>query len=164
VSTGSGHADVGSLVICVVASAGWAGATYAGTLLLLPRDTLATAAYEVFWGGVLSLGLGFALGEGSKLHPGTISPASLASLLYLTLVASGVGFTCFAWLLKHAQVSRTATSSYIVPLVAVFAGWLILGEHIGPPTILGAVLIVASVVVTARTDRERAAQDEPPAP
>lgn len=164
VSTGSGRADVGSLAICVVASAGWAGATYAGTRLLLPRDTLVTAGYEVLWGGILSLGLGFALGEGSKLHLGSISPASLASLVYLTLVASGVGFTCFAWLLKHAPVSRTATSSYIVPLVAVFSGWLILGEHIGPPTILGTALIVASVGVTVKTDREHVTRDEPPAP
>lgn len=163
-ATGSGHADLGSLAICVLASAGWAGATYAGTRLMLPRDTLVTAGYEVLWGGVLSLGVGFALGEGSKLHPGSISLASLAGLVYLTLIASGVGFTCFSWLLKHAPVSRTATSSYIVPLVAVFAGWLILGERIGTQTVLGAALIVASVAVTVKTDRVHVALDEPPAP
>lgn len=162
VATGSGHADIGSLVICVVASAGWAGAVYAGTRLVLPRDALLTAGYEVLWGGVLALGLGFAIGEGSKLHPGSISLASLASLVYLTLVASGVGFTCFAWLLKHAPVSRTATSSYIVPLVAVFSGWLVLGEHIGPPTLLGAALIVASILVTVKTDRAPVALEEAP--
>lgn len=162
VATGSGHTDPGSLAICVVASAGWAGATYAGTRLLLPRDALVTSGYEVLWGGVLAIGLGFAIGEGSKLHPGSISLASFASLLYLTLVASGVGFTCFAWLLKHAPVSRTTTSSYIVPLIAVFSGWLLLGEHIGLPTLLGAVLIVASIVVTVRTDRQPVALEEAP--
>jgi drug/metabolite transporter (DMT)-like permease len=164
VATGSGRADLGSLAICVVASAGWAGATYAGTRLLLPRDTLVTAGFEVLWGGILSLGVGFALGEGSKLHPGSITLASLAGVVYLTFVASGVGFTCFSWLLKHAPVSRTATSSYLVPLVAVFAGWMILGERIGAQTILGAALIVASVAVTVKTDRGQAALDEPPAP
>ena len=164
VATGSGRADVGSLAICVLAATGWAGATYAGTRLLLPRDTLVTAAYEVLWGGLFSLGLGFLLGEGSQVHADSISLASLASVVYLTLVATGVGFTSFAWLLKHAPVSRTATSSYIVPLVAVFAGWLILGERIGPPTILGAALIVASVAVTVKTDRGHVVLDEPPAP
>lgn len=164
VATGSRHADVGSLVICVVASAGWAGATYAGTRLLLPRDTLVTAGYEVLWGGVLSLGVGFAFGEGSRLHLDSISLASLTGVLYLTVVASGVGFTCFSWLLKHAPVSRTATSSYIVPLVAVFAGWAILGERIGAQTILGAALIVASVAVTVKTDGGHVVLDEPPAP
>jgi drug/metabolite transporter (DMT)-like permease len=164
VTTGSGHANVGSLVICVVASAGWSGATYAGTRLVLPRDTLVTAGFEVLWGGLLSLAVGFAIGEGSQLHLGSISLASLASVLYLTLVASGVGFTCFSWLLKHAPVSQTATSSYIVPLVAVFAGWLVLSEHIGPSTILGAALIVASVLVTVKTDRGHLVLEEPPAP
>jgi drug/metabolite transporter (DMT)-like permease len=59
---------------------------------------------------------------------------------------------------QDAPVSRTATSSYIVPLVAVFAGWLVLGEHIGPLTIVGAAVIVASVAVTAKTDRGHVAE------
>jgi drug/metabolite transporter (DMT)-like permease len=154
VATGSGHTNIGSLAICVVASAGWAGGVYAGTRLVLPRDTLITSGYEVMWGGVLSVGVGFAIGEGSKLHPGAISLASLAAFVWLTLIATGIGFTSFAWLLKHAPVSQTATSSYIIPLVAVFAGWLILNEQIGPQTLIGAALIATSIAVTVRTDRQ----------
>jgi drug/metabolite transporter (DMT)-like permease len=163
-ATGSGHADVVPMVICVVASAGWAGATYAGTKLLLPRDALLTSSFEVLWGGLISLGIGLAAGEGPKFHPGSISAASLAGLAYLAIVATGIGFTCFAWLLKHAPVSRTATSSYISPLVAVVGGWLVLSENIGPQTLAGAALIVASIAVTAKTDRAAPVLDEPPAP
>jgi drug/metabolite transporter (DMT)-like permease len=163
-ATRSGHADFGSLAICVLASASWAAATYAGTRLLLPRDTLITSAWEVLWGGLVSLGLGFAIGEGAKIHPGAISLVSIAGLASLTIVSTGVGFTSFAWLLKHAPVSRTATSSYIVPLVAVLAGALVLGETIGPATLLGAALIVASIGVTIKTDRATTVVDEPTTP
>jgi drug/metabolite transporter (DMT)-like permease len=163
-STSSVHANGGSVAICLVASAGWAAATYAGTRLLLPRDVLLTAGYEVLWGAIVSIALGFALGEGAKVHLDSISTESIVSVVYLALVSTGIGFTCFAWLLRHAPVSRTATSSYITPLVAVFAAWLILGENIGAQTLVGAAIIVASIGLTVTTDRGATLLEEPATP
>ncbi len=51
-----------------------------------------------------------------------------------------------------APIGRIATYAYVNPVVAVFLGWLILGEPLTIRTVVASVVIVAAVVliVTAR--------------
>ena len=40
-----------------------------------------------------------------------------------------------------------ATFAYVNPVVAVFLGWLILGEPIGPSVLLGTLIIAPAVIL-----------------
>ena len=58
-----------------------------------------------------------------------------------------MGFTTYAWLLTVAPIGRIATYAYVNPVVAVFLGWLILGEPLDVRTIVASVVIVAAVLL-----------------
>ncbi len=89
-------------------------------------------------------------------------PARLAALSsrawgafgYLIVFGSLVGFTAFAYCLNELPATTVGTYAYVNPVVAVFLGWLILGESLTPGLVAGGALIVLSVVLT--TLRKRA--------
>jgi O-acetylserine/cysteine efflux transporter len=60
-----------------------------------------------------------------------------------TIVTYGLFFT----ILKHREASRTSMYVYLVPVFAVGAGVLLLGEELGPLTLVGAILVLAGVWV-----------------
>jgi drug/metabolite transporter (DMT)-like permease len=76
-------------------------------------------------------------------------PASLSghpvdawiSLAYIAFVPSLVSYTSYLWLLKHEPSERVSTYAFVNPIVAVVAGWLVLGESTGPH-IIGALALV----------------------
>ena len=71
-------------------------------------------------------------------------------------MGSLVGFSTFVWLMKHSTPTRVSTYAYVNPVVAVFLGWLILGEPVTARTIAAAAVIVVSVA-TITTQRSRGA-------
>ena len=66
---------------------------------------------------------------------------------YLVVFGSLVAFTAYSWLLKHAPPARVATYAYVNPVVAVLLGWAMLGEKMTAQMLVGAAVIVGSVVL-----------------
>jgi len=66
---------------------------------------------------------------------------------YLVTFGSLVGFTAYIWLLEHVPTPKVATYAYVNPVVAVFLGWLLGGEHIDRYMLLGMVVIIAAVIL-----------------
>ena len=98
---------------------------------------------------------GLLRGEAWPAHP---DPKSLASLAYLVVFGSWVGFSAYVWLLRHVPTSKVATYAYVNPVVAVFLGWLFLREPIDRFMIMGAAIIVPAVaLVTGATTEPRGA-------
>jgi transporter family protein len=73
------------------------------------------------------------------------------TLLFLTLsgLATGLSWLCYFRALQLGPASRVAPIDKLsVPLVILFA-WLLLGEKLTPPTLIGGLLITAGAVVIA---------------
>ena len=98
----------------------------------LPEDTRIGTASEMLAGGALLLIVSLLLGEPGRLEPGAISPRSVAALAYLTVFGSIIGYTAYLWLLKTVEPAKVGTNFYVNPIVAVFMGWLVLGEAVTP--------------------------------
>jgi drug/metabolite transporter (DMT)-like permease len=49
--------------------------------------------------------------------------------------------------MKNAPAARVATYAYVNPVVAVLLGWIMLGEALTGQMLIGAVVIVGSVVL-----------------
>jgi len=81
------------------------------------------------------------------------SASAWYSLAYLIVFGSLVGFTAFAYCLNELPATTVGTYAYVNPVVAVFLGWLILGEALTPGLVTGGVLIVLSVVLTTLRKR-----------
>jgi drug/metabolite transporter (DMT)-like permease len=71
----------------------------------------------------------------------------------LIIFGSLVGFTAFAYSLNELPATTVGTYAYVNPVVAVFLGWLILGEALTPGLLVGGALIVLSVVLTTLRKR-----------
>ncbi len=90
-----------------------------------------------------------------------MSATSLLAFAYLVVFGSIVAFSAFSWLIRTAEPTLVATHTYVNPVVAVFLGWLIAGESVGPRTIAASVLIVGAVVLITTSSLRRAKQLAP---
>ena len=93
---------------------------------------------------IFAWGIAIALGK----H-GEIRSLDRRTLLFLALsgLATGLSWICYFRALQLGPASRVAPLDKLsVPLVMVFA-WLLLGEKINAPAIVGGLLITAGAVV-----------------
>ena len=88
-----------------------------------------------------------ATGELSTFDISAVSSNSILGLMYLTVFGSLIGFTAYSWLLKNAKPANVATYAYVNPLIAVLLGWLIGGETLTGQMLVGAGIVVGSVVL-----------------
>jgi len=55
------------------------------------------------------------------------------------------------WLIHHESPTRVGTYAYVNPVVAVVVGYFFGGESIGLRTLMGTLLVLASVIVITTT-------------
>ena len=87
---------------------------------------------------------------GETLSAVHLTPASLGSLLYLSVVASALGFLLYFDL--HSRVGSIEINlvSYVAPAFAAGAGWLLLGEAVDVGTAGGFLLVVVGFLLVKR--------------
>ena len=89
------------------------------------------------------------------LAGGAISPSSLTPLGVVSAVGSGALYYAGAYwfylgALRHVPASFAALSFYLIPIVGVTAGALLLGERLDPRQWVGAVIVLAAILVIIR--------------
>jgi drug/metabolite transporter (DMT)-like permease len=147
----------------VVASISWSVATVMTRKLPLPESKMVSSGAQMLVGGVLLAGAAAVFGEWPKFHPATVSTGAWAALAYLTVAGSIVGFTAYLWLLHHESPTKVGTYAYVNPVVAVALGHWLGGEELGVRTVVGALLVLGSVVaIITERGKSVAAASEPP--
>jgi len=95
------------------------------------------------------------MGEWTSFEVTAVSLNSWLGLAYLLVFGSLMAFTAYSWLLKNAHPAMVATYAYINPVIAVILGWAIAGESFTAQMLIGAGVIVGSVVlITSQTSEE----------
>ncbi|MCC6676701.1 MAG: EamA family transporter [Phycisphaerales bacterium] len=112
---------------------------------------------QMLCGGSMQLMAGTARGEWATAHPADMTMRSVLAFLYLVVFGSIVGFTAYSWLLSVCSAASVSTYAYVNPVVAVFLGWLLGGEHVGSMTIIAAAVIIGGVFLILH-DQQRAAR------
>ena len=149
----SGRAFLGGVIAAQIACVGWGvGSSYArwrGRGHAKHENVLATAAFEMLFGGIVLLCAALALGETSRL---TFSPRSAGALVYLIFVGAIGGFSAYAYALKHLPVSTVSLYAYVNPVIAVVLGTLILREPFSARMAVAAAIVLAgSALVRTQT-------------
>jgi drug/metabolite transporter (DMT)-like permease len=72
---------------------------------------------------------------------------------YLVVFGSVIAFTSFVFTLKLLPISIVMTYAYVNPVIALFLGWIILGEPITGRMLAGAALVLISVFAIFRVRR-----------
>lgn len=131
----------------IVAALGMATATTLMPRLPLPSSGALSSGAQMLAGGVLLLAGAAGMGELHGFHLAAVSLEVWLLLLYMSFAASILAFTAYVWLIHHESPTKAGTYAYVNPAVAVLTGYLAGGEALDRRTILGTLLILASVVV-----------------
>jgi drug/metabolite transporter (DMT)-like permease len=142
---GNGRAFFFGVGATQLACLGWAIGSSYSRRRHADENVMATAALQMFFGGViLSIG-GFVLGE---LGTFAYSGRSVAALVYLIIAGSLGGFSAYAYALKYLPVATVSLYAYVNPVIAVLLGTLILGEALSPRlAVAGAIVLVGMALV-----------------
>jgi len=143
----------GSLALLVAAFT-WSVATILTRRLPLPASKPMSAAAQMIAGGIQLLILATLSGEFVGFRPQAVSAKAWFALLYLVVAGSIVGFTAYIWLLHHESPTKVGTYAYVNPVVAVALGYFAGGEAVGPRTLVGALLVLISVVAITTTPKK----------
>jgi drug/metabolite transporter (DMT)-like permease len=122
-----------------------------------------SAAAQMIAGGVQLFVLSALSGEFVGFRVQTVSRNAWFALIYLIVAGSIVGFTAYVWLLHYESPTKVGTYAYVNPMVAVALGYFVGGEAVGPRTLLGALLILVSVITIATTPRRSSETGKRPA-
>jgi drug/metabolite transporter (DMT)-like permease len=134
-------------------SLSWATGSVLSRKWQMKVDPFSATAWEMVFAGIGNSLLALATGE---QHRVVITHRAMLAVLYLVVFGSWVGYTAYIWLLKHVTTAKVATYAYVNPLVALFLGWLVLGERLDVYIAAGAAVVVAAValVTTAQVHKE----------
>jgi drug/metabolite transporter (DMT)-like permease len=126
---------------------------YAAGNALYPRlfgrgeDPISVSALQTLIGGLILL-------AASPLLEAPVFPsAALAPLLYLAFAGSVVAHTATLILVRDAGPVFASSWLYVAPVVATFAGAVVLSEGIAVPGMIGTTLALVGVFVMDRAER-----------
>ena len=148
IRVGGGPAFLNGVIAAQVACIGWAiGSSYArhrGRGHASDENVLATAAFEMLFGGACLLAAGLATHEASHL---VFTPRTGGALAYLICFGSIGAFTAYAYALKHLPVATVSLYAYINPVIAVLLGTLILDEPFSSRMAVAAAVVLAGMAL-----------------
>lgn len=110
-----------------------------------PAEPFTASGIQMLCGSGWLLLTGVLTGELAHFDPSIITARSVIAWSYLVVFGSLIGFSTFAWLMKHSTPARVSTYAYVNPVVAVFLGWLVLHEPVSPRIFVAAAVIIAGV-------------------
>ena len=160
-ATATGSMQIISTIVIIAAALSWAVGSIYGLRSPVPKSALLTAGMQMLSGGAVLLLVSLISGEWSKFSIAQVSANSWFGLIYLIIFGSLVGFTAYSWLLKNAPPAMVATYAYVNPVIAVLLGWLIAGESFTGQMLVGAGVIVGSVMlITSQNKNEEEFAEE----
>jgi drug/metabolite transporter (DMT)-like permease len=155
--------DPSGVAALIVSPLAWAaGATFAANRARLPTDPFVATGLQMLSGSIVLAAAAVLSGELAAFRPAAVTLDGVLATGYLTVVGSLVAFTAFAWVIRHAPLPLVATYAFVNPVIAVFLGWLLLHEAVGPVQLAAGGVIVAGValIIVARSRMSGAIPDE----
>jgi probable blue pigment (indigoidine) exporter len=171
-AAGAGVIGVGMLVLGPAArldalgvAAGLAatGAMAAGTILTKrwgrPAPLLVFTSWQLVAGGLLLLPLALVF-EGP---PPPLPPWSIAGFIYLGVVNTGLAYALWFRGIERLSAGRVTFLALLSPVVALAAGFVVLGQTLSALQLLGVLVVLGSIIASqwvGRPERPRATRGD----
>lgn len=151
------------IILVVAATIGWAFGSLYGANAPTAKSNILAAGMQMLAGGSILLVVSLVTGEWQTFDYASVSGVSWAALAYLTFVGALVAYTAYSWLMQNASPSAVSTYAYVNPVVAVILGWAIAGEAMTFQMLIGAAVIVVSVMLVTANNKKKNELEEPEA-
>lgn len=94
--------------------------------------------------GIVMFLAGLILEDTNKLR---FDSNAVLSVLYLAVFGSVITFTSYYWLLKRMNIVILSLIAFITPVVALFLGWIVLGEYLEIYQVAGSILVLLGLLL-----------------
>ncbi|GAA3395082.1 EamA family transporter [Cryptosporangium minutisporangium] len=133
-------AGAGSMAVGIVLAKRWTP----------PASPLVTTSWQLIAGGLVLTPVAL-LVEGP---PSEVDAPAIGGYVYLSLVGTALAYVLWFRGLAALPAATTSFLSLLSPVVAVLAGWAVLGQGLSLFQLLGVAVVLAAVLVATRpTDR-----------
>jgi len=136
--------DIGGIIGLVCASFFWSTGSIYSKRHPVGGDIFVNTGIQMLAGGLVLTAIGLAAGEWASIRWTT---SGVLAVVYLILFGSIVGFTAYAYLLRHVPAAKASTYAYVNPIVAVILGALILAEPVDFRTVIATAVILGGVAI-----------------
>lgn len=132
-------------VLLALAAAG----LYAIGVVLQKRALAGTQPLPATWLGCVAGAVACLPFTPALVHEVAAAPASATlGIVYMGVFPTAIAFLTWSYALTHTSAGRLATSSYVVPALAVLLSWLLLDETPVPLAFVGGALCLVGVAVS----------------
>jgi drug/metabolite transporter (DMT)-like permease len=129
-----------------------------------PSSVIQSTAMQLAAGGIAVVAISLVSGELTGWSVSQVSARGGASLVFLVLAGTVLGFGAYTWLLQVTTPAAVGTYSFVNPVVALGLAWALGDEAFSVRTVLAAAIVLAAVVLiwrgsSAKPSPPRAIQD-----
>ena len=135
------------VVWLLAAASSWSVGTVLSRSMSNQASAILLSGMQLSIGGAVLLAISWLTGEIGSFRPSDVSPTSLAAALWLIISGSVIGFVAYNWLLENVSTSLVSTYTFVNPVIAVLLGTIMLGEPFSRMMLLGAGLVIVSIIV-----------------
>jgi drug/metabolite transporter (DMT)-like permease len=139
-----GLSFLGGVVATQIACVGWAIGSSYSRRRGREENVLAAAALQMLFAGIMFLVAGVGRGEAQAL---AFTPRTLGAVAYLTIAGSVVGFSAYAYALKHLPVATVSLYAYVNPVIAMLLGTVVLQEPLSPRIAVASAIVLAGMAL-----------------
>ncbi len=140
-------ADPAGILLMFLAVAAAVGYTLVVKKLIDHYNPITITAYQSLCGLLMFLPF-FLLFELPHLREGSLSTASLLSMLYLGVMGSGICFILFTVAIRELGAARANIFANLVPVVAAIVSFLLLKEPMPLLKVMGILVVIAGLFMT----------------
>ena len=94
--------------------------------------------------GIIIMGFSIAV---ENLSSNIITTSGIISILYLSIFGTIIAFGLYFWLISQIKLSILSSMAYILPIIAIFVGWIFLNEKLSEVQIIGSLLVLGGVFI-----------------
>ncbi len=145
-NVGQNGISVFPIVWLLAAALSWSIATVLSRRTSSGASSMLASGMQLTIGGAVLFAISFLAGEMSNFSPCNVSATSLAAAVYLIISGSVICFAAYHWLLNNVSTSLVSTYTFVNPIVAVLLGTRLLGEPFSISMLLGACLVIMSII------------------
>ncbi|SHN47065.1 EamA family transporter [Cryptosporangium aurantiacum] len=141
-------AGAGSMALGIVLAKRWTP----------PASPLATTAWQLIAGGLVLTPVAL-LVEGP---PPALDAPAVGGYVYLALVGTALAYVLWFRGIAALPAASASFLSLLSPVVAVLAGWAVLGQALTPAQLLGVAVVLGAVLAATRATLRSTTNAQPP--
>lgn len=137
----TGSSTLGQIAV-LLGVLGYSFGTVLGRRYLQEADGIATAVGQTFVGSLIMVPLALSVDRPFDVD---LSMKHAAAWLTLGILASGLAYILYFWLVRSVTATQASIVGYLIPISAVMLGAFVLDERLGANSFAGMALIILGV-------------------